>query len=89
MENVEIVREKLKTELPLLQQMAVDIVEYQPGHVIVEAPLGRRVLFRRPHLFRSAVFPMRSASACNSFLLDHPTQQPLFQRQGNLPTHPM
>ncbi|MCG8313387.1 MAG: thioesterase domain-containing protein [Pseudomonadales bacterium] len=39
MENVEIVREKLKTELPLLQQMAVDIVEYQPGHVIVEAPL--------------------------------------------------
>ena len=39
MENVDVIREKLKTQVPLLQQIAVDIVEYQTGHVIVEAPL--------------------------------------------------
>ena len=39
MKNVDIIREKLKSQVPLLQQMAVDIIEYHPGHVVVEAPL--------------------------------------------------
>ena len=39
MSNVDIVREKLKGQVPLVQHMGVDIVEYQPGYVVVEAPL--------------------------------------------------
>ena len=39
MTNVDVVRHKLKDQVPLLQHIAVDIVEYEPGEVVVEAPL--------------------------------------------------
>lgn len=39
MSNVDIVRSKLKDQVPLIQHMGVDIVEYRPGYVMVEAPL--------------------------------------------------
>ncbi|MCG8672172.1 MAG: thioesterase domain-containing protein [Pseudomonadales bacterium] len=39
MSSLDIVREKLKGQVPLVQHMGVDIVEYQPGYVAVEAPL--------------------------------------------------
>lgn len=39
MNNVDIVRQKLKGQVPLVQHMGVDIVDYQPGKVVVAAPL--------------------------------------------------
>lgn len=38
-DNVEIVRNKLKGQVPLIGHMAVDIVEYEPCKVVVSAPL--------------------------------------------------
>lgn len=43
MTNVEIVSEKLKGQVPLIQHMGVDIAEYEPGRVVVEAPLEPNV----------------------------------------------
>ena len=39
MSHIEKVRSKLQSQVPLVQHMGVDLVFYEPGHVIVEAPL--------------------------------------------------
>ena len=39
MSNIDKVRQKLKGQVPLVQHMGVDVVFYEPGHVITEAPL--------------------------------------------------
>lgn len=39
MTNIDKVRQKLKGQVPLVEHMGVDLVFYEPGHVITEAPL--------------------------------------------------
>jgi thioesterase domain-containing protein len=39
MNSLDKVREKLKGQVPLVQHMGVDVVSWQPGEVVVEAPL--------------------------------------------------
>ncbi|MDX1692820.1 MAG: YiiD C-terminal domain-containing protein [Ketobacteraceae bacterium] len=39
MDSIDKVREKLKGQVPLVQHMGVDLVLYEPGRVVVEAPL--------------------------------------------------
>ncbi|PIE41451.1 MAG: hypothetical protein CSA49_03225 [Gammaproteobacteria bacterium] len=38
MNKLEIVSEKLKSSVPMVRHMQIDVVEYRPGYVVVEAP---------------------------------------------------
>ena len=38
-QHLETVRQKLKGQVPLVQHLGVDIVAYEPGRVVIEAPL--------------------------------------------------
>lgn len=39
MDSLSVVRQKLKGQVPLVEHMQVDVTEYEPGRVVVEAPL--------------------------------------------------
>ncbi len=37
--HLNVVREKLRSQVPLIRHMGVDVVHYEPGKAVVEAPL--------------------------------------------------
>lgn len=41
--NVRLVRDKLSSQVPLIAHLGVDIVSYEPGRVVVEAPLAANI----------------------------------------------